>query len=137
LDQTETAGLIQINQNAHYQNKIAEYINDTLPFEFDKTLTGLNLLTKTAYGWLNSQQFISNSNVRDKAVILELIANLYKIKWDLLTNNDSNELDRARRYVVQMKKELDEQIMINSMSWDDDDEDGEEEENDDGGNKQF
>jgi hypothetical protein len=110
------------------KNKIAEHLGN-LAYELDKVLTGIDILIKTAYGWLNTPQFNTTTTVKDKAAIISVIADIYNMKWLLLTDKDPDAIHHATNYVVQKKKELDEQIMINSMTWDDDE--GEEEEEED------
>lgn len=112
------------------KNKIAEHLGN-LAYELDKVLTGLDILIKTAYGWLNAPQFsvqnTTTTTVKDRTMIISLISNLYNMKWQILTDKDPDAIHHVANYVVQKKKELDEQIMINSMNWDMDDEEYEEE----------
>jgi hypothetical protein len=112
------------------KNKIAEHLGN-LAYELDKVLTGLDILIKTAYGWLNAPQFNTSTTVKDKAIILETLANLYNLKWQLLTDKDPNAMHHATNYVVQKKKELEEKIEMAQMTWDDEGEEEEEEDNED------
>jgi hypothetical protein len=107
------------------RNKIAEYLDHT-SYEFEKTLTGLNLLIKKGWDYLNVPSFAAATTAKDKAVILSLIANIYNMKWQLVTNSDA--LDRAATYVVQKKKDLEEMIMIQQMKWEEGEDEDEEEE---------
>jgi hypothetical protein len=108
------------------KNKIAEHLGN-IPYELDKVLTGLDILIKTAYSWINAAQFNTTTTVKDKAIILETLANLYNLKWLLLTDKDPNAIHHATNYVVQKKKELDEQIEIAQMTCDDEEEEEEDE----------
>jgi hypothetical protein len=108
------------------KNKIAEHLGN-LAYELDKVLTGLDILIKTAYSWINAAQFNTTTTVKDKAIILETLANLYNLKWLLLTDKDPNAIHHATNYVVRKKKELDEQIEIAQMTWDDEEEEEEDE----------
>jgi hypothetical protein len=49
------------------------------------------------------------------------------LKWLLLTDKDPNAIHHATNYVVQKKKELDEQIEMAQMTWDDEEEEEEDE----------
>jgi hypothetical protein len=109
------------------KNKIAEHLGN-LAYELDKVLTGLDILIKTAYGWLNAPSFVETTTVKDKAAILSLIANIYNMKWQLLTDKDPDAIHHATNYVNNAKKELEEKIEMAQMRWDLTDEELEEEE---------
>jgi hypothetical protein len=114
------------------KNKIAEHLGN-LAYELDKVLTGLDILIKTAYSWLNAPQFsVQNTatTIKDRTMILSLISNLYNMKWQLLTDKDPNAIHHVTNYVNNAKKELEEQIEVAQMSWDLTDEELEEEEED-------
>jgi hypothetical protein len=115
------------------KNKIAEHLGN-LAYELDKVLTGLDILIKTAYSWLNAPQFsvqnTTTTTVKDKAMLLTLISNLYNMKWQLLTDKDPDAIHHATNYVNNAKKELQEKIEMAQMSWDLTDEELEEEEED-------
>jgi hypothetical protein len=109
------------------KNKIAEHLGN-LAYELDKVLTGLGILIKTAYGWLNAPQFNTTTTVKDKAAIISVIADIYNMKWLLLTDKDPNVIHHAANYVNNAKKELEEKIEMAQMRWDLADEEGLEEE---------
>jgi hypothetical protein len=112
------------------KNKIAEHLGN-LAYELDKVLTGLDILIKTAYSWLNAPQFSvqnTTSTVKDKTIIISLISNLYNMKWQLLTDKDPNAIHHAAQYVTKAKEKLDEQIEIAQMHLFEDEEDEELEE---------
>jgi hypothetical protein len=112
------------------KNKIAEHLG-SLAYELDKVLTGIDILIKTAYSWLNAPHFTNNqTTVKDKIMIISLISNLYNMKWQLLTDKDPNVIHHAANYVNNAKKELEEKIEMVQMSWDLTDEELEEEEED-------
>jgi hypothetical protein len=110
------------------KNRIAEHL-DNLAYELDKVLTGLDILIKTAYSWLNAVQ--NTTTVKDRAMIISLISNLYNMKWQLLTDKDPDVIHHAANYVNNAKKELEEKIEMVQMSWDLTDEELEEEEEED------
>jgi hypothetical protein len=90
------------------KNRIAEHLGN-LAYELDKVLTGLDILIKTAYSWLNAPQFSvqnTTSTVKDKAMLLTLISNLYNMKWELMTDKDPNAIHQAAQYVTRAKEEL-------------------------------
>jgi hypothetical protein len=91
------------------KNKIAEHLGN-LAYELDKVLTGIDILIKTAYGWLNAPQFNTTTTIKDRTMILSLISNLYNMKWQLLTDKDPNAIHHATNYVNNAKKELEEKI---------------------------
>jgi hypothetical protein len=111
------------------KNKIAEHLGN-LAYELDKVLTGLDILIKTTYSWLNAPQFTTTTTttVKDKAMLLTLISNLYNMKWELLTDKDPNTIHHAAQYVTRAKEELEKQIEYAQMRWDLTDEEEEEEE---------
>jgi hypothetical protein len=100
------------------KNKIAEHLGN-LAYELDKVLTGIDILIKTAYSWLNAPQFsVQNTvttTVKDRTMIISLISNLYNMKWQLLTDKDPNAIHHAAQYVTQAKEKLQEQIEIAQM----------------------
>jgi hypothetical protein len=79
------------------KNKIAEHLGN-LAYELDKVLTGLDILIKTAYGWLNAPQFSvqnTTTTIKGRTMIISLISNLYNMKWQLLTDKDPNAIHHA------------------------------------------
>jgi hypothetical protein len=111
------------------KNKIAEHLGN-LAYELDKVLTGIDILIRTAYSWLDAPQFTTTSTIKDRTMIISLISNLYNMKWQLLTDKDPNAIHHVTNYVNNAKKELEEQIEMAQMSWDLTDEELEEEEED-------
>jgi hypothetical protein len=113
------------------KNKIAEHLGN-LAYELDKVVAGLDILIKTAYGWLNAPQFNTTTTVKDRTMIISLISNLYNMKWQLLTDKDPNAIHHAAEYVIKAREEIEEQIKIAEMRLDltDEDEELEEEEED-------
>jgi transcriptional regulator len=109
------------------RDEIAEHLGN-LAYELDKVLTGLDILIKTAYSWLNAPQFTTTTTVKDRTMILSLISNLYNMKWQLLTDKDPNAIHRVTNYVNKAKKELEEKIEWAQMRWDLTDEELDEEE---------
>jgi hypothetical protein len=99
------------------KNKIAEHLGN-LAYELDKVLTGIDILIKTAYGWLNAPLFNTTTTIKDRTMILSLISNLYNMKWQLLTDKDPNAIHHVTIYVNNAKKELEEKIEMAQMRWD-------------------
>jgi hypothetical protein len=114
------------------KNKIAEHLGN-LAYELDKVLTGIDILIKTAYSWLNAPQFsvqnTTTSTIKDKAMLLTLISNLYNMKWELLTDKDPNAIHHAAQYVTRAKEELEKQIEYAQINWEDEEVEEEEEVN--------
>jgi hypothetical protein len=48
-------------------------------------------------------------------MLLTLISNLYKIKWELLTDKDPNVIHHAANYVTKAKEELEKKIEVAEM----------------------
>jgi transcriptional regulator len=112
------------------KNKIAEHLGN-LAYELDKVSTGLDILIKTAYSWLNAPQFsiqnTTTSTVKDRTVLLTLISNLYNMKWQLLTDKDPDAIHHAAQYVTKEKEELEKQIEYAQINWEDEEVEEEEE----------
>jgi hypothetical protein len=118
------------------KNKIVEHLGN-LAYELDKVLTGIDILIKTAYSWLNGPSFTTTTTVKDKAMLLTLISNLYNMKWELLTDKDPNAIHHAAQYVTKEKEKLDEQIEIAQMHlFEDEEEELEEEEEEEENNNE-
>jgi hypothetical protein len=109
------------------RNKIAEHL-DHLGYEYTKVSTGLDILLQKAWSWANSINAAQTTTAKDKALILSLIANIYNMKWQLLTNKDPAAIYHAASYVTKAKEELEKQIEYAQMRWDLTDEELEEEE---------
>jgi hypothetical protein len=108
------------------KNKIAEHLGN-LAYELDKVLTGIDILIKTAYSWLNAPQFNTTTTAKDRAMIISLISNLYNMKWQLLTDKDPNAIHHAAQYVTKEKEELEKQIEYAQINWEDEEVEEEEE----------
>jgi hypothetical protein len=93
-------------------------------------LTGLDILIKTAYGWLDAPQFnTTTTTVKDRTMIISLISNLYNMKWQLLTDKDPDAIHHVAQYVTRAKEELEKQIEYAQINWEDEEleeEEGEE-----------
>jgi hypothetical protein len=58
------------------KNKISEHLGN-LAYELDKVLTGIDILIKTAYSWLNAPQFSvqnTTTTIKDRTMIISLIS---------------------------------------------------------------
>jgi hypothetical protein len=87
------------------RNKIAEHLGN-LAYELDKVLTGLDLLLQKTWSWTNNCDFMAQTPVKDRTMIISLISNLYNMKWQLLTDKDPNAIHHATNYVRNAKEEL-------------------------------
>jgi predicted transcriptional regulator len=88
---------IQYLSNCAKEN-IKKYINERLPEEYEKCLTGLNAITKEA--WNTAQ---NTEDKREKIQALSLAKECYSMKLDLLTN--ATVVDDAIRFVSSKIKE--------------------------------
>ena len=86
---------------------IREYIDETIPFEFNKAITGFNIVIRDSFVISSSS---STTDVRDKLSALSLVMEAYNKKIELLTN--STIINKAAEGVSNMKKEL-EDIQMN------------------------
>jgi hypothetical protein len=105
-----------ISLDVAFLKEMAKNKIGNLSYELDKVLTGIDILIKTAYSWLNAPQFTTTTTtVKDRTMIISLISNLYNMKWQLLTDKDPNAIHHAAQYVTKAKEKLDEQIEIAQM----------------------
>jgi hypothetical protein len=113
------------------RDKIAEHL-DHLGYEFEKILSGLDILIKTAYGYLLSTTTTNtthNQFTKEKIIILETLTNLYNLKWQLLTDKDPYAISHVTDYVNKAKKELEEKIEWAQINWEEEEEEEEENNN--------
>jgi hypothetical protein len=116
-----------LRQEARY--KISEYL-DNLSYEYTKVSTGLDILLQKAWAWANSISGAPEISAKDKTLIISLIANIYNIKWQLLTNRDADAIHRASTYAERQTEELEKKIEVAEMHlFEEDEEELEEEEN--------
>jgi hypothetical protein len=127
-----------ISLDVAFLKEMAKNKIGNLSYELDKVLTGIDILIKTAYSWLNAPQLSAQNTtttVKDRTMIISLISNLYNMKWQLLTDKDPNAIHHAAQYVTKAKEKLDEQIEIAQMHlFEDEDEELEEEEEEENNN---
>jgi hypothetical protein len=79
---------------------VNEYCTETIPFEFNKALTGLSIVVKDSFK-------ISNDNTvdtRDKLAALGLVISAYEKRMELLTN--STLIDKVAESVFGMQQKV-------------------------------
>jgi predicted transcriptional regulator len=106
-NQSEISRILQmsqptINRDLSYlrqqaKENIKKYIDERLPEEYEKCLTGLNAITKEA--WNTAQ---NTEDKREKIQALSLAKECYSMKLDLLTN--ATVVNDAIRFVSQKSK---------------------------------
>lgn len=103
-------GLGTINRDIIYlrqqaKQNVEKYVNEKLPEEFEKCLTGLNAILKQA--WIISEKAGSTSfdnNKKQQIQALALAKECYVLKLDLLTN--ASVVEHAVKFIEQKKSEL-------------------------------
>jgi hypothetical protein len=90
-------------------SQIKLWVDELIPFEFNKTIAGYNLIIKTA--WQAAQD--NNVDVRDRLSALQLLSSAYNDKMNMMTN--STIIDNAVRKIENMKREI-ENIRENNES---------------------
>jgi predicted transcriptional regulator len=106
-NQSEISRILQISQptinrditylRQQAKTNIKKYIDERLPEEYEKCLTGLNAITKEA--WNTAQ---NTEDKREKIQALSLAKECYSMKLDLLTN--ATVVNDAIRFVSQKSK---------------------------------
>jgi hypothetical protein len=106
-NQSEISSILQISQptinrditylRQQAKTNIKKYIDEGLPEEYEKCLTGLNAITKEA--WNTAQ---NTEDKREKIQALSLAKECYSMKLDLLTN--ATVVNDAIRFVSQKSK---------------------------------
>jgi predicted transcriptional regulator len=108
ISQVLQVGLATVNRDISYlrnqaKTNIKKYIDERLPEEYEKSLVGLNAITKEA--WNTAQQ---TEDKREKIQALSLAKECYSMKLDLLTN--ATVVDDAIRFVSLKSKENEEPL---------------------------
>jgi len=80
-------------------NNIKEYIDHTIPFTFNQTVKGLDMIIRE--GWSMSD---STKDVKERLAALSLVMEAYDKRINLLTN--SQIVNKAAERVLNMKKEI-------------------------------
>ena len=106
-NQSEIARILQVDKSVvcrdiaylrqQAKENIKQYINQTLPEEYEKCLVGLNAITKEA--WSISQ---NTEDKREKIQALSLAKECYSMKLELLTN--ATVVDDAIRFISNKSK---------------------------------
>ncbi len=106
--QTEIARTLQISESTisrrldylREQSKanIKKYIDERLPEEYEKSLVGINAITREAWNTANQTE-----DKREKIQALSLAKECYSMKLELLTN--ASAVDDAIRFVSSKFKE--------------------------------
>jgi hypothetical protein len=97
ISQTLQVGLATVNRDISYlrnqaKTNIERYIDERLPEEYEKCLTGLTAITKEAWNTAHDPEY-----KREKLQALSLAKECYSMKLDLLTN--ATVVDDAIRFV--------------------------------------
>lgn len=92
-------------QNQSKQN-IQKYIDNILPLEYEKTLTGLTAILKEM--WIASEKA---QDTKEKVLTLLLTKEIYSMKLDLLSNVST--VEAAMKFIADYKEE-NKQIQIDS-----------------------
>jgi hypothetical protein len=100
---TLQVGLATINRDISYlreqaKDNIKRYIDERLPEEYEKSLVGLNAITREAWN-----AAANTKDNKEKIHALSLAKDCYSMKLDLLTN--ATVVDDAIRFVSQKSKE--------------------------------
>jgi predicted transcriptional regulator len=106
-NQSEISRILQISQptinrditylRQQAKENIKRYIDERLPEEYEKSLVGLNAITKEAWNTAHNAE-----DKREKIQALSLAKDCYSMKLDLLTN--ATVIDDAIRFVSQKSK---------------------------------
>jgi predicted transcriptional regulator len=117
--QSEISRILQIsqptiNRDISYlrqkaKENIRKYIDERLPEEYEKCLTGLTAITKEAWNTAHTTE-----DKREKIQALSLAKDCYSMKLELLTN--ATVVDDAIRFVSQKSKDKGEQAKSSSSS---------------------
>jgi hypothetical protein len=109
LNQMEIASVLKISQptvqrDLNYiarqaKESLRNHIDQELPLQFQKAMTGLDLILRQAWTMVDN----ANSD-RDKAVALSLAMETYKLQLEL--SSDSNVLDAAIKFIQLQKEKL-------------------------------
>jgi hypothetical protein len=84
------------------KKSIKEHINDKLPYEYNKCISGLEEIIKE--GWIVATNAEKTGNNKDKLQSLTLIKDTYSTKMDLLTN--ASLLQDSIKFVEENKGKL-------------------------------
>ena len=112
FSQSEIARMLDIDKSAvsrdiiflkeEAKETIKNHIQDKLPYEFTKCISGLEEIIKES--WNVATQADKNGNNRDKLQSLALIKDTYNTKMDLLTN--ASLLQDSLKFVTETKTKL-------------------------------
>jgi hypothetical protein len=80
---------------------VNEYITETIPFEFTKTLAGFSAIIREGFKMLNS-----NIENKDKILVFEMLMDALEKRIELMTG--SVTVDRARQLMLDMEQKLQE-----------------------------
>jgi hypothetical protein len=80
------------------RQNIQKYINNILPLEYEKTLTGLTAILKEM--WIASEKA---QDTKEKVLTLLLTKEIYSMKLDLLSNVST--VEAAMKFIADYKEE--------------------------------
>ena len=108
FNQSELARILQLDKwtisrdiaflREQSKQNIRKYIDETLPMEYDKCLTGLTLILKEAWKTVHE-----SSDKREKLQALSLAKDCYEMKLELLTY--ATVVDEAIKFVSAHKSQ--------------------------------
>jgi len=83
---------------------VSEYTTQTIPFEFQKALSGISVVIRDSFNIANT----TNTDAREKLEALTLVLTAYEKRIELLTN--SAIIDKVAQSVSSMKKQIEKNI---------------------------
>jgi NADH/NAD ratio-sensing transcriptional regulator Rex len=123
-NQSEIASILKISESTisrdmsyfreQVKYNIAKYMDDKLPFEFEKCLIGLNSVYKRAWNIVESSTVDERTQIQALSLAKECITN----KIDLLTN--ARVVDDAIKFVEQVKSKSSSAKIVTAMTAADD-----------------
>jgi hypothetical protein len=103
-NQTEIAKILKVNKsiicrdisflNSHAKQNLNKFVDERLPYEYEKCITGINEILKLAWAETSERDI----ERREKMQALSLAKECYIIKLDLLTN--ASILNDAMKFVA-------------------------------------
>jgi len=83
---------------------VSEYTTQTIPFEFQKALSGIAVVIRDSFKIANT----TNTDAREKLEALNLVLTAYEKRMELLTN--SAMIDKVAQSISNMKKQIEKNI---------------------------
>jgi BMFP domain-containing protein YqiC len=79
---------------------VSEYVTQTIPFEFQKALSGISVVIRDSFKISNS----ADTDAREKLEALTLVLTAYEKRLEILTN--STMIDKVAQSISSMKKQI-------------------------------